>query len=78
MNKLKYIFFAVLLLIQSLPLSAQAKVEMADTMRTEGKIYVVVAIIAIVLFGLFFYLLLLDRKVKKLENLLREKQAQTK
>jgi CcmD family protein len=38
----------------------------------------VVAIIAIVLFGLFFYLLLLDRKVKKLENLLREKQAQTK
>jgi CcmD family protein len=77
MNKLKYIF-ALLLVLDTVSLSAQGKVEMADAMRADGKIYVVVAIIAIVLFGLFFYLLLLDRKVKKLENLLREKQAQTK
>ncbi len=51
----------------------QADVEMADGMRSEGKIYVVVGIILIVLTGLVVYLVLLDRKVKKLENLLGEK-----
>lgn len=63
-------------LISIIPASAQ--VEMADTMRSEGKIYVVVAIIVIVLAGLFLYLFMLDRKVTRLENLLKEKQGQTK
>jgi hypothetical protein len=57
---------------------AAAQVEMADTMRSEGKIYVVVAITLTVLAGLIFYLFLIERKVKKLENLLDEKQRQTK
>ena len=57
---------------------AAAQVEMADTMRAEGKIYVVVAITLTVLAGLIFYLFLIERKVKKLENLLDEKQRQTK
>ncbi len=57
---------------------AQSTPEMADAMRAEGKIYVVVAIILTVLIGLVVYLLLIDRKVKKLENLLEEKQRQTK
>jgi len=43
-------------------------VEMADTMRSEGKIYVVVGIVLIVLAGLIAYLFMLDRRVKKLEN----------
>jgi hypothetical protein len=50
---------------------------MADTMRSEGKIYVVVAIILVVLVGLITYLFLLDRKVTKLEKWLSEK-PQTK
>jgi len=49
------------------------KVEMADTMRSEGKIYVVVAMILIVLGGLIIYLIAMDRKVKKLEGQLRDK-----
>ena len=59
---------------------AQAKpsVEMADTMRSEGKIYVVVGIILIVLLGLITYLVMLDRKVKKLENQLTDKQSKRK
>lgn len=58
--------------------SAQAPaVEMADTMRAEGKIYVVVAIILVVLAGLIAYLFLLDRKLGKMEKLLHERQ-QTK
>jgi uncharacterized membrane protein YqgA involved in biofilm formation len=42
--------------------------EMADMMRSEGKIYVVVAIILIILGGLLGYLFALDRKVRHLEN----------
>jgi hypothetical protein len=57
---------------------AQEKVEMADVMRSNGKIYVIVGIILIVLAGLFVYLFTLDRKVTKLEKSLPGKGAQTK
>jgi CcmD family protein len=44
------------------------KVEMADTFRQEGKIYVVVAVATIILTGLFIYAFTLDRKISKLET----------
>ena len=66
------------LLLVSLTGQAQSEVEMADGMRAEGKIYVVVAIILIVLAGLVVYLVMLDRKVKKLEDLLADKNPSTK
>lgn len=47
---------------------AQNQPEMADTMRANGKIYVVVGVILIVLAGLFIYLFSIERKVKKLED----------
>lgn len=53
---------------------AQADVEMADTMRSEGKIYVVVGIILIILIGLIVYLVLMDRKVSRLEKQLSDRQ----
>jgi hypothetical protein len=59
------------------PAFSQNQVEMADHLRTEGKIYVVVTIILIVLAGLIFYLFLLDKKVKKLEKLVSDKKKQT-
>jgi len=43
-------------------------VEMADTMRSSGKIYVVIATIAIVFVGLAIYLFTIDRRLKKLER----------
>jgi CcmD family protein len=46
---------------------------MADTFYKEGKIYVVIAIFSIVLLGLAFYLFLIERKVKKLEEQLNQK-----
>lgn len=64
---------ALVLALLSLPAFSQ-DVEMADTMRSEGKIYVVVAIILIVLIGLFVYLFLLDRKVSNLEKQLNERK----
>jgi len=48
--------------------------EMADVMRSNGKIYVVVGIILIVLIGLITYLFMLDRKITKLENKLSDKR----
>ena len=41
---------------------------MADSLRAEGKIYVVVAIILIILAGPDFLPFLMDRKVNKLEK----------
>jgi CcmD family protein len=61
----------VVFTILSYPILKAQEVEMADTMRSEGKIYVVVAIVVIVLAGLIGYLFLLDRKVKKLEDRLK-------
>lgn len=59
-----------LLLVVAVPalLSAQEAVPMADTMRSEGKIYVLVAIILTILLGLVAYLFMMDRKVSKLEK----------
>jgi CcmD family protein len=43
-------------------------VEMADTIRSEGKIYIVVAILSVILVGLFLYLISIDKKVGNLEK----------
>ncbi|HTG56316.1 MAG TPA: hypothetical protein VL943_08620 [Niabella sp.] len=74
MKKALKIFFCMLAVTLSLSVNAQSDVEMADTMRSEGKIYVVVSIILIVLAGLIAYLFMMDRKVKKLEDQVAEKK----
>ncbi|RYE07046.1 MAG: CcmD family protein [Sphingobacteriaceae bacterium] len=43
-------------------------VEMADQMRSSGKIYVVIATIVIVFVGLAIYLFSIDRRLKKIER----------
>ena len=43
-------------------------VEMADVMRSNGKIYIVVAICLTTLIGLFLYVWSVDRKIAKLEK----------
>ncbi len=43
-------------------------VEMAEGMMSNGKIYVVVAVVLIILAGLLLYVVSLDRKVTKLEK----------
>lgn len=46
----------------------QAQVEMADNFRGEGKIYVVISVILIILAGFFFLLFKLDKRTKRLEK----------
>lgn len=48
---------------------SQAQEEtMANTMRSNGKIYVVVAVLTTILVGLIAYLVRLDKKISKLEK----------
>ena len=43
-------------------------IEMADAMRSNGKIYVVVAVVMVIFSGLIFYIIQTDRKITKLEK----------
>lgn len=63
----KFISFLVVLLT-SFNVFAQEEVQMADQMRADGKIWVVVGVIAIVFVGIIAYLVLLDRKISKIEK----------
>lgn len=44
------------------------QVEMADVMKDNGKIYVVIAVMLTILAGLVLYLVRLDRRISKLEK----------
>lgn len=46
----------------------QQDVEMADMMRQDGKIWVVVGVILILFIGIILFLISLDRKIAKLEK----------
>lgn len=48
---------------------------MADVMRSEGKIYVVVGIILIIIVGLLLYLVRLDRKITRIEEQIRNENS---
>jgi tetrahydromethanopterin S-methyltransferase subunit D len=47
---------------------AQGAPETEGLMRSNGKIYVVVAVCLTILIGLFLYVFLVDRKISKLEK----------
>jgi len=70
MKKLyKRLVMLVLFIATNCMLFAQDKpVEMADVMRSNGKIYIVVAICLLILIGLFIYVWNVDRKISRLEN----------
>ena len=70
MKKINSLLLSILMFIVS-AVQARQEVEMAYTMRSEGKIYVIVAIILLILAGLIFYLFMLDRKVKRMEDKLK-------
>jgi hypothetical protein len=51
-----------------LTIVARAENGSTDLMRSNGKIYVVVAVVVTIVIGLFLYLLNLDRKISKIEK----------
>lgn len=66
---MKLIFTMITLLcISMLSYGQQAEIEMADVLRSSGRIYVVVAVIALLFIGFMLYLFSLDKRIKKIEN----------
>ena len=70
MDYLKKIILLLLIITNAVLVFAQNNkpVEMADVMRSNGKIYVVVAICLTILIGLFLYVWNIDRKISKMEK----------
>jgi CcmD family protein len=65
----KISLFAILLLSCFAALAQPTQpVEMADALRSSGKIYVVITVIAIIFIGLAIYLFSIDRRLKKIEK----------
>lgn len=59
----------LLLLLMAIVANAQETApEMADMLRSNGKIYVVVFVLATIFAGIFVYLIRLDHKISKLEK----------
>ncbi len=68
MDKFKKVIASIIMMFAAVAASAQATTEEQGFMRSEGKIYVVVAIVLTILIGAILYLILLDRKISRLEN----------
>ena len=58
--------FAVLFIAQAT--AQESSPEMADAMRADGKIYVVVLVLATIFAGIIAYLVRIDRKISKIEK----------
>jgi hypothetical protein len=71
MNKVLLFFTMLLISAQSFAQSSQP--EMANVMRSNGKIYVVVTVLSIVLAGIAIYLFALDRKISTIEKKVNQK-----
>jgi hypothetical protein len=68
MRKTNHLIALILLLLSPGLLVAQEKTGFDNTMRSNGRIYVVIAVILVILAGLILYLVRLDRKLRKLEK----------
>jgi K+-transporting ATPase A subunit len=64
----RFILLMISLFISSISFAQAQQVEMADTMRSNGKIYVVVAVCLTILVGLFLYVFSIDRKISNIEK----------
>jgi len=67
MKKLFASLFLILIMSVGFAQNTQ-KVEMADALRGSGKIYVVVAVIAVIFLGIATYLIYMDKRISKLEK----------
>ena len=67
------LFLAFFIHLTTLAQGSQS-VEMADQFRSDGKIYVVIVVIGVLLAGFFIYLFVMDKKLSKLEKSIKEKE----
>jgi uncharacterized membrane protein len=67
-NKIHYLLLLLAGIISSTQTFAQENLATESAMRSNGKIYVVLAICITILLGFFIYLVSIDRKIKKIED----------
>ncbi len=67
MKKLITSLFLILMMSVSFAQDSE-KVEMSDALRSSGKIYVVVAVLAVIFLGIATYLIYMDKRISKLEK----------
>ena len=67
MKRALLLFFALNLISFTL-FAQQSNVAMADQLRSDGKIWVVVGVIALIFAGIITYLIRLDSKLTKVEK----------
>ena len=73
-NISKKIMFSSLMMFISVNAFAQDNtIEMATGLYQSGKIYVVVVVMSIIFIGIAGYLIMLDRKITKLEKEIKNK-----
>ncbi len=68
MGKKSFLSLLMMLFVPVILMAQEAQPEMADAMRSNGKIYVVVLVLATIFAGIIAYLVVLDRKISKLEK----------
>ncbi len=64
----------VIMLALMLLMLTDAQASNGDFMQNIGKIYVVIAVILLIFIGISVYLIRMDKKVKKLENIIKNEQ----
>lgn len=67
-NKIFILFVTLFLSTISKAQTITSEPKMADTFRSEGKIYVVIAVLSIIFVCLIAYLIYLDIKLRRLEK----------
>lgn len=60
--------FILMMLFSIATFAQQTEVEMAEEMRSSGKIYVVVAVLTLIFAVFIVYLFSIDKRLKKVEN----------
>jgi CcmD family protein len=71
---MKFLNTLLILLVSSFSgIAQQADIEMADQFRADGKIYVVISVVLLILVGLFIYLFNLGKKITRLEKEISKK-----
>jgi uncharacterized membrane protein YcjF (UPF0283 family) len=64
---------ALFLLVSFFSVGQNTEPQMADVFRQDGKIYVVIAVIAMIFIALILFLIYIEKNVRKLEKNLKEK-----
>lgn len=70
---LNFVAILTIMVCRVIPANA-AGLESLDFLRSTGKIYAVVAVIAIIFIGIVIFLFRLDNKLTKLENQIKNEQ----